>query len=68
MRADACWSSPLAAKNRLALPGGEQRAFLEDGDEVILRGYCERKGLARIGFGECRAVVLPVVNGYVFLM
>ncbi len=42
----------------LALPGGETRKFLEDGDEVIMRGYCEREGAARIGFGECRGVVL----------
>jgi fumarylacetoacetase len=40
------------------LPGGETRKFLEDGDEVILRGYCEREGLPRIGFGECRGVVM----------
>jgi fumarylacetoacetase len=43
----------------IALPGGEQRRFLEDGDEVILRGRCEREGFATIGFGECRGVVLP---------
>jgi fumarylacetoacetase len=42
----------------LALPDGETRKFLEDGDEVILRGYCEREGHARIGFGECRGVVV----------
>ena len=41
----------------LELPGGEERRFLEPGDEVILRGHCEREGFARIGFGECRAVV-----------
>ncbi len=41
------------------LPTGETRRFLEDGDEVILRAYCEREGHARIGFGECRGVVLP---------
>jgi fumarylacetoacetase len=41
----------------LTLPNGEQRTFLEDGDEVILRGYCEREGFVRIGFGECRGVV-----------
>jgi len=34
-------------------------AGLRDGDEVILRGYCERDGFARIGFGECRGTVLP---------
>ena len=41
----------------LALPSGETRAFLEDGDEVIMRGRCERAGAATIGFGECRGVV-----------
>jgi fumarylacetoacetase len=46
-------------KNPLSLPGGERRAFLEDGDTVILRGWCERPGSARIGFGECRGTVLP---------
>jgi len=44
----------------LQLPNGETRKFLEDGDEVMLRGYCERQGHPRIGFGECRGVVLPV--------
>jgi fumarylacetoacetase len=43
----------------LQLPNGEARTFLEDGDSVILRGYCEREGFARIGFGECRGTVLP---------
>ena len=43
----------------LALPSGEERRFLEDGDEVILRGDCAREGYARIGFGECRGVVVP---------
>jgi fumarylacetoacetase len=41
------------------LPGGEVRRFLQDGDEVVLRGYCEAPGKRRIGFGECRGVVLP---------
>jgi fumarylacetoacetase len=40
------------------LPTGETRKFLEDGDEVILRAYCEREGLPRIGFGECRGVIV----------
>ena len=42
----------------VALPSGETRAFLADGDEVIFRGWCERPGAARIGFGECRGEVL----------
>jgi fumarylacetoacetase len=45
-------------KEPIELPSGETRRFLEDGDEVILRGYCEREGYARIGFGECRGEVL----------
>jgi fumarylacetoacetase len=43
----------------ITLPGGETRAFLEDGDELILRGECQREGYARIGFGECRGMILP---------
>ncbi len=43
----------------LDLPTGEQRRFLEDGDEVVLRAWCERPGFRRIGFGECRGVVIP---------
>ncbi len=42
----------------ITLPDGTQRTFLEDGDEVILHGYCERAGAARIGFGECSGIVL----------
>jgi fumarylacetoacetase len=45
----------------ITLPGGEQRRFLEDGDEVILTGACEREGAIRIGFGECRGIVLPAL-------
>jgi fumarylacetoacetase len=41
----------------LELPTGEKRSFLEDGDEVILRGYAEREGFRRIGLGECAGVV-----------
>jgi len=42
----------------LTLPTGEERRFLEDGDEVVFRGHCEREGFARIGFGECRGVIV----------
>jgi fumarylacetoacetase len=41
----------------VAPPGGEERRFLENGDEVVLRGHCARERYARIGFGECRGVV-----------
>jgi fumarylacetoacetase len=46
----------------LPLPTGETRRFLEDGDEVILRGWCERDGYRRIGFGECRGTVAPAAG------
>jgi fumarylacetoacetase len=49
----------LGGREKLSLPGGESRGFLEDGDEVIFRGYAEKPGYPRIGFGECRAVILP---------
>ncbi len=43
----------------IELPTGEIRRFLEDGDEIIMKGYCEREGFRRIGFGECRGLILP---------
>jgi fumarylacetoacetase len=46
-------------KRPLQLESGETRTFLEDGDRVILRGWCERPGFARIGFGEASGTVLP---------
>ena len=45
----------------ITLPTGETRKFLADGDEVVLRGWCQREGFARIGLGECRGRVLPAV-------
>ncbi len=47
-------------KTPLLLSNGETRSFLEDGDTVILRAYCQREGFKRIGFGECRGTVLAV--------
>jgi len=46
-------------QNPIALTNGEQRKFLEDGDEVTLRGFCEGNGYRRIGFGECKGKILP---------
>jgi len=43
----------------IALSSGEMRSFLEDGDEVVLRAFCQTPGFRRIGLGECRGVVLP---------
>ena len=46
----------------ITLPTGETRTFLQDGDEILLRARARRPGAAPIGFGECRAVVLPAVQ------
>ncbi|CAM3403653.1 fumarylacetoacetase [Pseudomonas floridensis] len=44
-------------KHSVTLPNGEERRFLEQGDEVILRARCHREGQVSIGFGECRGTV-----------
>ena len=49
-------------KNSIALPGGEARTFLEDGDEVTQRGRCAREGFATIGFGEAAGTVKPAMR------
>jgi fumarylacetoacetase len=43
----------------ITLPNGETRAFLDDGDEVTLRAVGKAEGYVPIGFGECRAVIVP---------
>jgi len=45
-------------KQPITLPDGETRSFLADGDTLTLRGFCEREGARRIGFGECAGTVL----------
>jgi fumarylacetoacetase len=49
----------LGGKQPVRLPNGETRTFLLDGDAIVLRGWCEKPGAARIGFGECWGTVLP---------
>src|SRR6202034_2057812 len=44
-------------RDLITLPTGEQRAFLEDGDQITLRGYCERPGFVSIGLGECTGTI-----------
>jgi fumarylacetoacetase len=46
-------------KQPIELANGETRSFLEDGDEVTLRAWCERDGAVRIGLGECVGRVVP---------
>jgi len=42
-------------KQELTLPNGEVRKFLADGDCIIMSGYCEKPGAARVGFGSASA-------------
>ena len=49
----------VGGKQPLRLSNGETRTFLQDGDSIIFKGFCQRDGLRRIGFGECRGTVLP---------
>ncbi|MCQ4160303.1 fumarylacetoacetase [Roseomonas sp. GC11] len=51
--------STRGGREPVALPSGETRRFLEDGDEIILRARAAREGAAPVGFGECRARILP---------
>ena len=46
----------------LTLPTGETRSFLEDGDEVVMTGWCEREGHPRIGFGSCAGRIISSVG------
>ena len=51
----------VGGKQPITLPGGESRAFLEDGDSITLRAHCEKSGTARIGFGTCTGTLLPAL-------
>ena len=46
-------------KQPIEVESGEKRSFLEDGDEIVLRAWCERDGAVRIGLGECVGRVVP---------
>ncbi|MBS0420769.1 MAG: fumarylacetoacetase [Proteobacteria bacterium] len=49
----------VGGKQPLTLESGETRTFLADGDRLILKGWCEKAGHPRIGFGEVSGTVLP---------
>ncbi|KAG0430218.1 hypothetical protein HPB47_022904 [Ixodes persulcatus] len=51
---ELCWKGT----KQVPLKNGETRTFLKDGDEVVIKGYCQGNG-KRVGFGECKGVVLP---------
>ncbi|MCR0984686.1 fumarylacetoacetase [Roseomonas populi] len=55
---EACMAE-IILRGPIELPGGETRRFLQDGDEVIFRGRAHAEGAVSIGFGECRAEILP---------
>ena len=50
----------------LKLANGEERSFLQDGDTVVLKAFCQRDGQRRIGFGACAGTVLPAVDSESF--
>lgn len=60
---DSCGSLLELTRNGatpIALGGGVERRFIEDGDSVIIRGYAEKSDV-RIGFGECKGKILPAL-------
>lgn len=62
---DACgclWELTGNSKLDFALPNGERRLYLADGDEVIFRGRAVREGFTAIGFGECRGRITPAAD------
>ena len=52
----------VGGKQPLTLANGETRSFLDDGDAVIMRGWCEKPGYVRIGFGELAGRLQPAVD------
>ena len=54
---ELCWRGTKP----IPFPGGEMRKFLQDGDNVIISGYCQGDGY-RVGFGKCEGIVLPAHN------
>jgi fumarylacetoacetase len=46
-------------KSPIEVAPDETRAFIEDGDEIIIKAYCEKDGFRRIGFGVCSGIIIP---------
>ena len=53
---------PGTQRTAIKLPTGEERKFLADGDQVIIKGFCENENHRRIGFGECAGTALPAAT------
>jgi fumarylacetoacetase len=49
----------VGGKQPITLPDGQTRTYLEDGDTVVIKGWCDKPGAVRLGFGECRGTVMP---------
>jgi fumarylacetoacetase len=49
-------------KEFIMLNGDEKRTFLEDGDEITIRGVCGVDGEALVGFGECVGRIEPALK------
>ncbi|WP_343716335.1 fumarylacetoacetase [Inquilinus sp.] len=49
----------MGGREPVTLPNGEQRGFLEDGDEISFTARCRRDGFAPIGFGACTGTIVP---------
>jgi fumarylacetoacetase len=49
----------VGATQAIKLPWGEQRMFLEDGDEITLEAECVREGYPRLSFGQAVGKILP---------
>jgi fumarylacetoacetase len=59
---EGCLLEMQLREEPVRLPNGEVRRFLQDGDQVLLRAYCEVPGLPRIGFGECTGAVTTAAS------
>jgi fumarylacetoacetase len=49
----------FGGRDAIALPNGETRRYLEDGDEVVFSAHCRRPGAVTIGFGTCSGRIIP---------
>jgi fumarylacetoacetase len=58
---EGCLLEKRLNAERIRLPSGEMRTFLEDGDQITFRAYAQRPGLPRIGFGECTGTLLSAL-------
>ncbi|MBW7970136.1 fumarylacetoacetase [Bradyrhizobium sp. BR 10289] len=58
----ACLAEIVASGDRVSLPNGEHRTWLEDGDTIAFRAKAERKGFVSIGFGECTGRIVPAIR------